>query len=88
MSQTIPTGPYAGLVGLITQYTMTSTARTATGGEVRMQRTLQTVAVPVFQFGIFSETDLSFFAGAEFQLWRQGQYKRQPLSGRRQTGAL
>ena len=31
-----------------------------------MQRTLQTVAVPVFQFGMFSENDLSFFAGANF----------------------
>ena len=40
VSQTIPSGPYAGLVGLITQYTMTSTAHTASGGEVRMQRTL------------------------------------------------
>jgi hypothetical protein len=66
VSQTIPSGPYAGLVGLITQYTMTSTAHTASGGEVRMQRTLQTVAVPVFQLGIFSETDLSFFAGPNF----------------------
>ena len=28
--------------------------------------TLQTVAVPVFQFGLFSETDLSFFAGPDF----------------------
>ena len=62
----IPSGPYAGLVGLIPSYTMTVTAHTASGGEVRMQRTLQTVAVPVFQFGIFSDTDLSFFAGPTF----------------------
>ena len=31
-----------------------------------MRRTLQTVAVPVFQFGVFSENDLSFFAGPDF----------------------
>ena len=31
-----------------------------------MRRTLQTVAIPVFQFGIFSENDLSFFAGPNF----------------------
>ena len=31
-----------------------------------MRRTLQTVAVPVFQFGLFSENDLSFFAGPNF----------------------
>jgi hypothetical protein len=66
VQQTIPNGPYAGLVGLIAQYTMTSTAHSLTGGEVRMQRRLQTVAVPVFQFGIFSDTDLSFFAGPNF----------------------
>ena len=28
--------------------------------------TLQTVAIPVFQFGLFSENDLSFFAGPNF----------------------
>ena len=65
-TRTIPTGPYEGLVGLITPYTMTATAHTLTGSEVRMRRTLQTVAVPVFQFGIFSETDLSFHAGPNF----------------------
>jgi hypothetical protein len=65
-TRTIPSGPYEGLVGLITQYTMTSTAHTLPGSEVRMRRNLQTVAVPVFQFGIFSETDLSFHAGPNF----------------------
>ena len=65
-TRTIPSGPYEGLVGLITQYTMTSTAHTLTSSEVRMRRTLQTVAVPVFQFGVFSETDLSFHAGPNF----------------------
>jgi hypothetical protein len=65
-TRTIPSGPYEGLVGLITPYTMTSTARSLPSSEVRMRRTLQTVAVPVFQFGIFSETDLSFHAGPDF----------------------
>ena len=65
-TRTIPSGPYEGLVGLLTPYTMTATARTPSSAEVRMQRSLQTVAVPVFQFGIFSETDLSFFAGPNF----------------------
>lgn len=63
---TIPTGPYEGLIGMITPFTITVTARTTAGAEVRMQRTLQTVEVPVFQFGIFSENDLSFFAGPNF----------------------
>ena len=63
---TISAGPYQGLRGIITPYTVTVTARTRGNAEVRMRRTLQTVAMPVFQFGIFSENDLSFFADAEF----------------------
>jgi hypothetical protein len=58
----VPSGPFQGLVGLITPYTITVTARSQSGGEVRMRRTMQTVGVPVFQFGIFSENDLSFHA--------------------------
>jgi hypothetical protein len=34
--------------------------------EIRMRRELQTVAVPVFQFGLFSESSLSFHAGNDF----------------------
>ena len=62
----ITAGPYNGFTGLITQYTITSTARSAGGAEVRLRRVLESVAVPVFQFGMFSETDLSFFAGPNF----------------------
>jgi hypothetical protein len=63
----ITVGPYQGFKGIITPYDITITARsTGSGGaEVRMKRTLQTVAIPVFQFGMFSETDLAFHAGAE-----------------------
>ncbi|HTR48741.1 MAG TPA: pilus assembly PilX N-terminal domain-containing protein [Verrucomicrobiae bacterium] len=63
---TIPTGTYAGLVGLMTPYTLTVTARTSSGSEVRLQREVQTVGIPVFQFGYFSQMDLSFFAGPNF----------------------
>lgn len=60
----VTTGPFTGFKGLITPYTMTITARSATGGsEVRLRRGLQTVAIPIFQFGIFSDSDLSIFAG-------------------------
>ncbi len=31
-----------------------------------MRRTMQTIAIPVFQFGLFSENSLSFFAGPHF----------------------
>jgi hypothetical protein len=63
---TVQNGPFQGLVGLATPYTMTATGRLADGSEASLTRTLQTVAIPVFQFGIFSENDLSFFAGPNF----------------------
>ncbi len=63
----ITSGPYKGMKGIITKYPITITARSITGNsEVRLRRELQTVAVPVFQFGVFSETDLTFFAGDDF----------------------
>jgi hypothetical protein len=63
----ITTGPFEGFKGLITPYTLTVTARSATGNsEVRLRRELQTVAVPVFQFGIFGEKSLGFHAGPNF----------------------
>lgn len=64
----ISAGPYQGLRGIVTPYDITITARSQNpgGAEVRLRRTLQTVAIPVFQFGMFSENDLSFFAGPDF----------------------
>ncbi len=65
-NHTILSGPYQGLQGLITPYTIDVTARTPTNGEVHLERTVNTVTIPVFQFGTFSDTDLSFFAGPNF----------------------
>jgi len=62
----LPPSPYAGMNGLITPYTLTVAAQTGTGSEVKLQRQIQLVSIPVFQFGIFSQTDLSFFAGPIF----------------------
>ena len=58
--------PYQGMTALETTYTLTVAARTATGGEVKLRRTTQTVGIPLFQFGIFSETDLDYFPGPNF----------------------
>jgi hypothetical protein len=63
---TVQNGPFQGLVGLATPYQMSATGRLRDGSESSLTRTLQTVAIPVFQFGIFSENDLSFFAGPPF----------------------
>ena len=81
---TISAGPYQGFRGIITPYNITVTARSRGGAEVRMRRTLQTVAVPVFQFGLFSENDLSFFAGPDFNFGGRVHTNAQPLSGVRQ----
>ncbi len=63
---TISAGPYQGLIALMTEYTMDVTARTVAEGEVHLQRKTEAVAIPVFQFGIYSDVDLSFFAGPNF----------------------
>jgi hypothetical protein len=65
-NHTITSGPYQGLVGLLTPYQLTVIAQSATGSEVKLHRTVNTVGIPIFQFGIFSQTDLSFFAGPNF----------------------
>ena len=62
----IKTGPYEGLIALQTPYQIDVTAKTSTGGEVHLSRTIESVAIPVFQFGTFSDVDLSFFAGPNF----------------------
>ncbi len=71
VTSTIPNGAYQGLQALLTPYQVNVTARATSSGfggaaEVKMRRVLQTAAVPVFQFGMFSENDLSFFPGANF----------------------
>jgi len=63
---TLTTGPYAGLVALSTKYNIAVTAKSAYGSETKLQRQVQTVAIPLFQFGIFSQGDLDFFAEPPF----------------------
>lgn len=63
---TIKAGPYVGMTAMTTVYTLTVNARTVDGREVKLQRTTETVGIPMFQFGIFSDTDLSFFPGPNF----------------------
>src|SRR4051812_1869115 len=61
----ISSGAYQGLRGIITRYDLTATAR-SNGAETRLRRSLQTVSIPVFQFGVFSDTDLTFYGGDSF----------------------
>ena len=65
-NKTITSGPYAGFIGLMSEYTVSITGRSMQGAESSLERVLQTVSIPVFQFGTFSETDLSVFPGPVF----------------------
>jgi hypothetical protein len=62
----VQSGSFQGMTALATQYTLLVTARTVSNNEVKLQRTTQTVGIPMFQFGVFSDTDLSFFPGPNF----------------------
>jgi hypothetical protein len=60
----IASGPYQGLSAVLLPVTLQATAQGPLGDEVNMSRTIQVALIPVFQFGIYSDSDLSFFAGA------------------------
>src|SRR5256712_6034798 len=62
----ILSGPFQGLIALKKFYNLDVVAHTTTGGEAHLTRRIETVAIPVFQFGMFSDVDLSFYAGADF----------------------
>jgi len=59
-------GPLQGLEGLIAPFKIVVVADGPSNTEVKLTRTVQEVAVPIFEFGIFSDSDLSFHAGANF----------------------
>jgi hypothetical protein len=57
----IHSGPNQGLFAQIIPVTLKATAMRPLGDEVSMVRTVEVALIPVFQFGVFSETDLAFF---------------------------
>jgi hypothetical protein len=66
-TQTIQSGTNAGLISQVIPINLTATARQAGGAESRMTRQIQVALIPVFQFGMFSDGDLSFFPGPIFR---------------------
>ena len=62
----ISSGPYEGLMALKRRIQLDATARAINGGEVHLRRIVEAVAIPVFQFGIFSDVDLAFNAADAF----------------------
>src|SRR5215510_4445133 len=64
--QTISSGDEAGLSALIIPITLDVTATRVSGAQVHLTRQVEVAQIPVFQFGVFSDTDLSYHAGPNF----------------------
>jgi hypothetical protein len=60
----IKSGANAGLLAEKLSMNLNTTARKISGEEVSMSRRIEVALIPVFQFGIFSDTDLAFHAGS------------------------
>jgi hypothetical protein len=65
--QTVITGgDYEGLYALRDNWVLQTTATSKTGAQVQLTRTFYNNRIPVFQFGIFYENDLSVHPGPSF----------------------
>ncbi|MBZ5650336.1 MAG: hypothetical protein LAO18_07635 [Acidobacteriia bacterium] len=62
----ISAGPNAGLTAEIIPLTLNVRATRPGGASVNMTRGVEVALIPVFQFGVFSDSDLSYFAGPNF----------------------
>jgi hypothetical protein len=62
----ISAGPNAGLTAEIVPLTLKVVASRPGGASVNMTRGVEVALIPVFQFGVFSDSDLSYFAGPPF----------------------
>ncbi len=65
-ARTVSTGPFAGLVADIIPMTLNVTAQRPLGQQVALIRNVEVALIPVFQFGVFSDSDLSYFPGPKF----------------------
>ena len=65
-TSTISSGPTQGLIAEIIPITLQVTAIRPSGASVNMTRGVQVALIPVFQFGVFSDSDLSYFPGPPF----------------------
>jgi Tfp pilus assembly protein PilX len=64
---TISSGNNYGLKALIVPYTLTVNAtQPVSGASANITRTVEVALIPVFQFGIFADGDIDYFAGPAF----------------------
>ncbi|HXM99027.1 MAG TPA: hypothetical protein VN982_11180 [Candidatus Dormibacteraeota bacterium] len=66
--QTVSSGPNEGLQAMIVPMTLAVTAdrQGVDVDEARLIRRIEIAEIPVFQFGVFSQSDLSYFPGPDF----------------------
>src|SRR5579863_4761016 len=64
--QTISSGANAGLQAQIVRLNLQVTADSPAGDEARLIRNVEVAEIPVFQFGVFSQSDLDYFPGPNF----------------------
>ena len=65
---TVASGPFDGLIGRVTSYTLTVTVQKGEGAEASLERLVQTVSMPIFEFGVFSTQDITLFPDQAFTL--------------------
>jgi Tfp pilus assembly protein PilX len=64
--QIISSGSNQGLTAFLTRMDVTVNAVRPSGASANITRRVEVALIPVFQFGVFSDTDLSYFAGPYF----------------------
>lgn len=65
-TRNISSGSNQGLIAQIIPMSLDATASGPLSSEVRMIRDVEVALIPVFQFGAFSDRDLSYFPGPNF----------------------
>ena len=61
----ITAGAYKDLYAQVLQVDLRATAQRPLGDQVSMMRTVEVAMIPVFQFGVFSDSDLGFFSSPD-----------------------
>jgi len=64
--QVISSGSNEGLTAFLTRMDVTVNALRPSGAAATITRGVEVAQIPVFQFGVFSDSDLSYFAGPYF----------------------
>ncbi|HEX4488271.1 MAG TPA: hypothetical protein VH088_18480 [Terriglobales bacterium] len=61
----ISSGAYKDLYAQVLQVDLLATAQRRLGDQVSMMRTVEVAMIPVFQFGVFSDSDLGFYSSPD-----------------------